>query len=111
MRVAGVEEALGEAKSQASVIKEARATKARASKTIVKAVDGFKIGGEYCQMVLDSYKKTFQQCFKLCKKRVTERFPGVDIGKLMVESHSSSSKDSLGSSEDSKEGEDPTSLP
>lgn len=60
MRDRVVEEALSEAKDQASTMKEeAKAAKAWASKVVVEVVKAFKIGGEYSQMVLESSKSTF----------------------------------------------------
>lgn len=56
---AQVVEVLGEAKNQASVVEEVRAAEVRASKATVEVVENFKIGGEYCQVVLDSCKKAF----------------------------------------------------
>lgn len=104
-------EAVDEAKNQASTAKEAQAAEVLVSKAITKAVDSFKAGGEYRQIILDSYKKSLWQSFELCKKWVTGQFLSIDIEKLIVEPSPSSEEDSIGSGKgDSEEGKDPASL-
>lgn len=63
-----MEEALGEAKNQISATKKvAQVAKAWVSKSAIEEVKAFRVGKEYRQEVLVSYKDIFLQGFKLCK--------------------------------------------